>query len=175
MRFIPALLMAFVLALSACNDDDIEEIGKFTTELNGDSVEFTSVFDITNDHSSLRLMSAAGVKMMLVDGFAEIKNGEPGFPIISMSLQSGFSGGPMTLLFIQVFDQSYENNLTAGDLLGQKSLDNFEMGEDGSISFDFSADLVRVTTQSEEPVAGAQGAHIEGHFSGKIPTSEMEE
>lgn len=175
MRFIPALLMAFVLALSACNDDEIEEIGKFMVELNGDSIEFTSVFDITNDHSSLRLMSAAGVKMMLVDGFAEIKDGEPDFPIISMSLQSGFSGGPMTLLFVQVFDESYETNLIAEGSLGQKNLGNFEMGEDGSISFDFSADLVRVTTRSEEPIAGAQGAHIEGRFSGKMPASEMEE
>jgi len=174
MRFMPAILMAFVLALSACNDD-IEEIGKFTTELNGDSVEFTSVLDITNDHSSIRQMSPAGVKLLLIDGFAEIKDGEPGFPIISMSLQGGNSGGPMSLLFVQVFDESYKNNLTANGPLGQKSLDNFVMDEDGNISFDFSADLVRVTTQSEKPIAGAQGAHIEGHFSGKMPASEMEE
>ena len=174
MRFVPALLMAFVLALSACKDD-IEEIGKFTVELNGDSIEFTSVFDITNDHSSIRQMSPAGVKLLLIDGFADIKDGEPGFPIISMSLQSGIAGGPMSLLFVQVYDESYENNLTADGPLGQKRLDNFEMGADGSISFDFSADLVRVTTQSEEPIAGAQGAHIVGRFSGKMPASEMEE
>lgn len=174
MRFMPALITASVLALSACKDD-IEEIGKFTTELNGDSIEFTSVFDITNDHSSIRQMSPAGVKLLLIDGFAEIKDGEPEFPIISMSLQSGITGGPMSLLFIQVFDESYENNLSADGPLGQKSLSNFEMGEDGSISFDFSADLVRVETQSEEPIEGAEGARIVGRFSGKMPASEMED
>jgi len=174
MRFIPALLMASILALSACKDD-IEEIGKFTIELNGNSIELTSVFDITNDHSSIRQMSPAGVKLLLIDGFAEIKDGEPDFPIISMSLQSSITGGPMNLLFVQVYDESYENSLSAMGPLGQKSIENSEMDEDGNISFDFSADLVRIDTQSEEPIAGAQGAHIEGHFSGKMPASEMEE
>jgi len=174
MRFMPALIAASILALSACKDD-IEEIGKFTVELNGDSIEFISVFDITNDHSSIRQMSPAGVNLLLIDGFADIKDGEPGFPIISMSLQGGITGGPMSLLFVQVYDESYENNLSASGLLGQKRLDNFEMGEDGSISFDFSADLVRITTQSEDPVSGAQGAHIVGRFSGKMPASEIEE
>jgi hypothetical protein len=120
-------------------------------------------------------MSPAGVKLLLIDGFADINDGEPGFPIISMSLQGGITGGPMSLMFVQVFDESYEDNLSADGPLGQKSLTNFEMGEDGSISFDFSADLVRIETQSEEPIAGAEGAHIEGHFSGKLPASEMEE
>jgi len=172
MRFMPAVLAAALLTTSACKDD-IEEIGKFTTQLNGNSVEFTSVFDITNDHSSIRQMSPGGINLLMIDGFADITDGEPDFPIISMSLQSGISGGTMSLMFVQVFDQSYETNLTADGPLGQKSLNNFEMGEDGNISFDFSADLVRITTQNEEPVAGAEGGHIEGHFSGKIPASKM--
>ena len=172
MRFIPALMTATILALSACKDD-AQEIGKFTTDLNGNNMEFVSVID-SDERSSIRTMSPGGVKLILIDGYAGTKDGEPDLPIISMSLQSGITNSTMSLMFVQVFDESYETVLSADGPLGQKQMENLVIGDDGTISFDFSADLVRIKTQSEEPIEGAEGAHIEGSFSGKIPASELE-
>lgn len=173
MRFTPALMTAAILALSACKDDAVQ-IGKFTTDLDGTKMEFVSVID-SDDRSSIQTMSPGGIKLILIDGFAGTKDGEPGLPVISMTLQSGVTNSSMSLSFVQVFDKTYDTVLSADGRHGQKQMENLVTGDDGSISFDFSADLVRIETQSEEPVAGAKGAHIEGHFSGKIPTREMKE
>ncbi len=173
MRIITTLMATALLALPACKDD-AEEIGKFTVDLNGNNMEFISTID-SDGRSSIRTMSPGGVKLILIDGYAGTKDGEPDLPVISMSLQSGITNNSMSLSFVQVFDESYETVLSAEGQFGQKRMDNLTIGDDGSISFDFSADLVRITTQSEEPIAGADGAHIEGHFSGNIPASEQQE
>ena len=173
MRIMTALVATTLLALPACKDD-AEEIGKFTVDLNGNNMEFISTID-SDGRSSIRTMSPGGVKLILIDGFAGTKDGEPDLPVISMSLQSGITNNSMSLSFVQVFDESYETVLSAEGQFGQKQMENLTIGDDGSISFDFSADLVRITTQSEEPIADADGAHIEGHFSGKIPASEQQE
>lgn len=174
MRFIPALLTASALGLGACKDN-YDEIGKFTVELNGDNMVFVSVFDKENDYSGIRAMSPGGVKLLLIDGSAGDKDDEYGLPIISMSLQGGVTGGPLDLMFVQVFDESYDTMLTSDGQNGQHRMENLLIGDDGTISFDFSADLERVEAQSEQPVAGAKIAHIEGSFSGTIPASERED
>ncbi len=177
MRFIPALLTASVLALSACKDEtaNIDEIGKFTVEFNGENMEFISAIDKETGTSSIRTMTIEGIKLVLIDGSANQKDDQHDLPVISMSLQGGIGGGALSLSFVQVFDKSYDDVLTAEGQLGQKTLENLVIGDDGSISFDFSADLVRIKTQSEELIPDAAGAHIEGSFSGTIPASEREE
>jgi len=177
MRIIQALVVVSLISLAACKDDvgNYEKIGKFTVKLNGDSLEFISVFDKAADRSGIRKMTPVGVDLILIDGYAGDKDGEPDLPVISLSLQSGITNKTMSLMFVQVFDKDYQTALTSQGPIGNHQMQNLEIGEDGSISFDFTADLVRITTQEEKIVEGAAGAHIEGHFSGTIPASELEE
>jgi len=172
MRFTPILLSATILAVGACKDD-AQEIGTFNVQLDGKDMEFVSTLDAENDTSSIRVMTPSGIKLIMIDGSAG--DTKTGIPIISMTLQSGVTNSNLSLMFVQVFDKTFDTVLTSDGPNGNRQLKDMMLDDEGNISFSFSADLVRVETQSEAPIAGADGAHIEGRFSGKIPASEMEE
>lgn len=175
MRIFPALMAAFLITVGACKDDVASpEIGRFTVEMNGNSMAFISRYDAEQDDSDLNTMMAVGNKMLRINGYAGTTDGEPDLPTLSMTLASSLTAVYSEMIFIQLFDEDYSTSLYADGKIGQRQIDNIVVGDDGSISFDFIADLVRVTTGDDTPIPGEAGAHIEGSYSGKIPSSELE-
>ena len=174
MRFITPLAIASIFAITACQDESAE-IGKFDVELNGKSMVFQSFYDQKNDNSGITILRSSHIRMIQITGYAGKKDGEPDLPLISMTLGNTDEGEVPTLMFIELLDQSYETALMADGPIGQKQIENIVIEKGGKVSFDFSADLVRVTMEDEKPVPDAAGAHIKGRFSGTIPATKLEE
>lgn len=178
MRIIPALMAAsFLTAIASLSGTaNADEIGRYTVEVDGQSTVFISTF-ITDEsadghNSDLKIMGSTTVDMIRVDGSIDPKELQPEFPYISITI-GGTSLNYTNLLNIQLIDSTYEKLLLANETLGQRQIENIIVDADGSISFDFFADLVRVDISAETPIAGAPGAHVKGHYSGKIPAIKL--
>lgn len=180
MQIIPTLMVASFLTIvtglttvTGLTPANAGEIGKYTVELDGKPMEFISAYDATANRSDLGMMQADGTKMITVDGYAGSTDGHPDLPILSMTISGTMSGVYTKMMFIQLLDENFKTALTSDDWTGQRHIENITVDDVGNISFDFSADLVRLNVEEGTPVAGASGAHIEGRYSGKIPASEI--
>lgn len=184
MRMLPTLFKTVFLTfvIGATSAATADEIGKYTLTINGLDASYISEFiadtgagtGTGKTYSDLAKMNSNSTEMIRVDAHTPRDEEQSELPSISLTL-SGDASGYTNLMFIQLIDIDYETALTANDTLGQKHIENIKVGADGSISFDFSADLVRTSLEEETAIDGAAGAHIEGSYSGKIPASEMKE
>ena len=174
MQIISTLMVAsFLTMVTGLLPANAGEIGKYTADLDGEPIEFISVYDATEDRSDLRVTQDDGIKIITVDGYAGLKDSHPDLPILSMTISGNMSGVYNTIMFVQLLDESFETALTSDDWVGQRHIENITVDDEGNISFDFSADLIRLNVEDGTPVAGASGAHIEGSYSGKIPASKL--
>lgn len=179
MHHISQLIAASILTVTTglAGVASADEIGKFNVEVNGQSTVFISQFvldESADDHySDLALMGTRSVDMIRVEGSIAPNEPQPEFPYISLTI-GGTSPNYTNFLNIQLIDASYEKLLLSVDNIGQRQIENVIVDSDGSISFDFSADLIRVNPENNNAIAGASSAHIEGRYSGKIPASQLE-
>lgn len=180
MRLMPALFAVFLFALSACKDDvgKYENIGGFTVEMGGKTVEFRSVLETDGKHTDIKQITPMGVRTLLLSGAAKTnEDGSPARPRISVILQAGTISKTLSLTEVIIYDESYRNFLMAsGTRFGKTELSDLKVSDTGEVSFSFTADLVRVemTDDGEKLIEGKPGMHIEGSFSGTIPARELE-
>lgn len=180
MRILPTLLKTSLLgaiigtASLACAD----EIGRYTLVLNNQHATYISTFiadtGAGKTYSDLVKITLNNTEMIRVGAHTPYDEEQSEFPTISLTL-SGNASGHNDLMFIQLKNIDRKTALTADSKLGQKHIKNFTLDAAGNIRFDFSADLVRTSLKKETAIDGAAGAHIEGHYSGKIPTRKMKE
>lgn len=155
-----------------------DEIGAFRVEVNGQTTVFISqiVMDENADdyYSDLSTMASGTTNTIRVEGSVAPNEPQPEFPYISLTI-GGTSPNYTDFLNIQLIDASYGELLLSVENIGQRHIENLMVGNDGIISFDFSADLVRVNPENNIPIDGVNGAHIAGRYTGQIPASELKD
>lgn len=179
MRIISQLTAAIILTATTglAGVANADEIGRFSVTVdNHDRAFISNLIPEGADeyYSDLSLMGTTTLNMIRVEGSVDPDLTQPEFPYISLTI-SGTSQTYTSLMNIQLIDASYEELFLADAQNGQRHIENIMLDSNGSISFDFSADLVRVNPENNVPIDGASGAHIEGSYVGQIPASEQKD
>lgn len=180
-RFLAAVaaLMLVQTPLAAQNFDlssDYVVIGEYSVEIDGEARNFFAVVNKGGGHSDLTYDTQSGIETYSMTAEGSTIAGEPEMPILVVDLQRGGPESALVIRSVTLVDETYQAILSASQgeygVITYKDIVITEMGE---VSFDFSADLVPVDMESEDPIPNKTGVHISGHFSGKIPASELGE
>lgn len=97
-------------------------------------------------------------------------NGEPGVPILTLTLGPYRGGIPLTLsVDLREADRVL---MAGGDSETTAALSRIRLTPAGELSFDFTAELVVMAPSADgthAPLPGAVGERIEGRFEGRLP------
>lgn len=165
------------LADEVANGDEV--IGTYTISLDGKAISLLSYANAEDDFSDLTFDESFGIKTYQV-----LASTDDGIPLLDVALQAGSVVGDLSITSVTFIDQNYDTALAAANLeAAGVSVANYgaimdqaiDLGSDGTISFAFSADLVRIDLETEAPVSGEAGAYVEVSFSGIFPASELSE
>lgn len=173
---ITAVILAVTTSLAGLASAD--EIGRFSVTVDNHDRDFIS--NLTPDsgaddgYSDLSFMGTPTLDMIRVEGSVHPDALQPEFPFISLTI-SGTSQNYTSLMNIQLIGANYEELFLADHENGQRQIANIMLDSDGRLSFDFSADLVRVNPENNVPIDGAADAHIEGSYVGQIPATEQKD
>jgi hypothetical protein len=181
MRITLAILLATILALPACKvGNKFEEIGKFQADVGVTKMEFISYRNLEKNRGGINFKYSDAGKKMGFDGLAGgFVNGEPDLPMLAVFFKSDLDGTNVVLDSIKlhkvftiktVSHVFYRSNTTTGI----QSATDPVIDAQGNVSFDFSADLYRIDSNTNKPVEGEDPIHVEGSYSGVIPEDQRQ-
>lgn len=162
------------LAGELATGDDV--IGSYTLSVDGEVSELHSNANAIDDFSDLTFVDGSGVKTYHILG-----SNNDDFPRFDVTIQEGGAAGDLSIVSVTFLDTDYDTALAAAhneaagaslESLGVIMGENIDFGGDGAIRFAFSAALVRIDLETERPVAGEVGVHVDVSFSGTFPAYE---
>ena len=157
------------------------EIGRFDGSIGGQEYSLISVAydgseDTDMDH--VLMFGMQQYSIALKNGLDEYQAGK--YPLLELIIQpdpmaSDEDAKKLRMDTVSLYNSGnmmfpdYSSQLQSG--FGTAEIKMIKFGEDGRISFDFTADLPKVAFKdlTLTPVADADTIHIEGHFSGTVP------
>ena len=172
MRILIVFLTVGLMALTGCKDR-FQVIGKFEATVGRDKISFPSYRDTKMNRGGIKFNYSGDDKIMFFNGLAgDFVNGMPDLPMLAVTyvgndngiqLQSVILHKKMGLRTVQnLFYRSSES-------VGKQWASQLQLDEQGNVSFQFEADLVLIDVDSNTPVQGDSGIHIEGSYSGVVP------
>ena len=161
-----------------CVADEVA-IGAFDLTVDAQAITLQSYYFAEDDFSDLTFDDSFGIKTYHVSA-----SSDEGLPLLDVTLQEGSVIGDLQVVGVTFIDQDYDTALAATVLeaggvaiegLGLIADEAVQLDADGTISFSFSADLIRINLDTETPIAGDDGARIKARFAGQFPASELNE
>lgn len=174
MRFLTPVLILTMASISACKDDAVthDGLGKFEVTIDGKATEIIShglPSGQTHGRSGVMVVNSAGQNILIIEGAADSQDdGQPVFPLLSVTMISDATGGNFTLENVRYTLENGGNSFASDHNTGHQALKNLVL-KDGKIGFDFSVDLVAHAPNSagKTVLHGVAPIHIEGSFTGE--------
>jgi hypothetical protein len=172
-----ALAVSLSLITLPCRADEV--IGTYTVSIDGKTISLLSYANAEDDFSDLTFGESFGIKTYHISA-----SSDDGIPLLDVAVQAGSVVGGLSITNVTFIDQNYDTALAAAHLeAAGVSVESYgaimkqviDLASDGTISFAFSADLIRIDLETEAPVSGEVGAYVEVSFSGIFPASELSE
>lgn len=188
MRYLPSIITAVIFALPVMAEDlasGYRQIGNFTGSIGNENYSLISVSHDADENSDMGHAFGFGMHqytIALKNGLDEYQTGK--YPLLEITVQPDPMGSDEQKknLRIDSVDLYISGNMIFPDYsaqlqsgFGTTEVENMQTDADGSISFDFTAELPKVALVNYEiqPVDGAETIRIKGHFDGKVPAWEF--
>jgi len=175
---VPLLLLTTSSAAQSTVGGDAT-IGSFEGRLNDEPLELTSIYNEDQAYSDLTISEASGIITYKISSSIGEK-----MSIFWVTLQEGNVVGDLDITSVTLIDKDYDTALAADhievngivfDSVGVIDDTAATVGDNGSIMFALSADLIRVDLETREVLDDQDTARIEGQYSGVFPRFEIDD
>jgi len=150
--------------------DRWDVVGTYTVAVADESLQLFAVVDTESGSGTLSHDIYGGYEVIQVTGVAADQNGEPGVPILTVTL-GPYSGEIPQDISVE-FREADRVLMANIDSETSATLDEVRLTEHGGLEFSFSAELAVMTPTADgafEPAAGAVPTMISGSFVGTLP------
>ena len=159
-----------------------EKIGVFSVEINSQPLDLVSTSSEKSEYSDLYLTTYADETQRIVNAYTVQAaagldaNGQAVPPILSVEFDQNPKTGTLTPARVILVDQNRENALASYPEQTHRDIEmnNLVFNKNGVVSFDITADLVRLNWDQYLPVPNTPIVRIQGRFSGKFPAFALE-
>ena len=178
MRISVVFLTVVFTILTACNDR-FQVIGKFEATVNRTEMVFPSYRDTKMHRGGIKFNYSGDNKIMFFNGLAGgFVDGSPDLPMLAVTFKGDLDGNNIKLASIilhkKINLRTVQNLFyRSSEKMGKQWASELQMDEQGNASFSFRAELVRIDTNTNKPIEGDKGIHVEGRFSGVVPEDEF--
>ena len=174
-RFFPALAaLALATPLAAADlADRYTAMGTMTAQIGGETLDLVIPYDTEKERGSAEQKMIMGQFLTInVLGMAVDENGEPGRPMLQVTLQKRM--GDMGLLSAELFDdQGYDAPLAMGADGGTGELSEFTM-EGDTASGVVTGEFLRLTGYTSEPKVAEGAAPVPVRIEWRVDLPPLE-
>jgi hypothetical protein len=179
-RLIKTLPIIALMALASCKTQgNFLRIGQFETTIDGRAMVFPSYRDLKHSRGGIKVTFSEPDMIIFFNGLAgKQSNGAPDLPMLAVTFKSNPDGSNIRLASVILHKKIRLRNISnlyyrSGEDLGKQKAWDLQIDDAGNASFKFSAQLVRINTDSNTPIEAEAPLHIEGSYNGKIPQAEF--